>query len=62
MCKARLILLSILLVLIQIGGPSQAEPADAVVPGAIRLDVTFQNIGVLWWIEGDASTEKVRMK
>ncbi len=59
MCKARLILLSILLVLLQIGGPSYAEPADAVVPGAIRLDVTFQHIGALWWIEGDADLDSV---
>jgi uncharacterized repeat protein (TIGR01451 family) len=30
-----------------------AAPGDAVVPADIRTDVTFEHIGVLWWIEGD---------
>ncbi|MFQ5594257.1 MAG: FG-GAP-like repeat-containing protein [Anaerolineae bacterium] len=32
---------------------SLAAPGDAVVPGEIRADATFEHIGVLWWIDGD---------
>jgi uncharacterized repeat protein (TIGR01451 family) len=30
-----------------------APTADAVVPGEVRADATFEHIGALWWIEGD---------
>jgi hypothetical protein len=34
---------------------STAAPLDAVVPGQIRADATFDHISVLWWISGDAN-------
>jgi uncharacterized repeat protein (TIGR01451 family) len=43
----------IVLLLSLTGGPSRAAPGDAVVPGVVRADATFEHIGVLWWIEGD---------
>jgi uncharacterized repeat protein (TIGR01451 family) len=35
------------------GDHSHAAPGNAVDPGEIRADATFEHIGVLWWIEGD---------
>jgi uncharacterized repeat protein (TIGR01451 family) len=37
-----------------LGAPS-AAPGDAVVPGAIQADATFEHIGVVWWVQGDAN-------
>jgi uncharacterized repeat protein (TIGR01451 family) len=34
---------------------SRAAPGDAVVPGVIRIDATFDNLSALWWISGDAN-------
>jgi hypothetical protein len=33
--------------------PAIAAGGDAVAPGNLRTDATFEHIGVLWWIEGD---------
>ena len=30
-----------------------AAPGDAIVPGAIRVDATYENIGVVWEVAGD---------
>ncbi|MFV2073185.1 MAG: NosD domain-containing protein [Thermoanaerobaculales bacterium] len=30
-----------------------ASAGDGVVPGAVRADATFENLGALWWIDGD---------
>jgi uncharacterized repeat protein (TIGR01451 family) len=30
-----------------------ASPASQVIPGEIRVDPTYENLGVVWWIEGD---------
>jgi uncharacterized repeat protein (TIGR01451 family) len=30
-----------------------AQAADPVVPGNVRIDATFEHIGVVWWITGD---------
>ena len=30
-----------------------AEAGDAVVPGAVRADATFEHLGVVWTISGD---------
>ena len=27
--------------------------ADAVIPGAVRVDATYEHLGVVWWITGD---------
>ena len=35
------------------GRPLRAAPANAIVPGQIRADATFQHIGVAWSITGD---------
>jgi len=36
-----------------IGSSTQIEAGDAVVPGAIRADSTFEHLGVVWTITGD---------
>jgi len=35
--------------------PSLAAPGDAIVPGALRADATFQHIGVVWEVTGDSN-------
>ena len=35
------------------GRPLRAAPANAIVPGQIRTDATFQHLGVAWSITGD---------
>jgi uncharacterized repeat protein (TIGR01451 family) len=40
--------------IVAIGSTLHAAPdGDNVVPGEIRVDATFEHLGVLWWIEGD---------
>ncbi len=34
-------------------GFGAASPTSAVVPGTIRVDATFENLGVVWSVEGD---------
>jgi len=41
--------------LLQPAGALHAAPGDALIPGAVRADATFEHIGVLWWVEGDAN-------
>ena len=36
------------------GAPSAAA-GDALVPGSIQADATFEHIGVVWWVGGDAN-------
>ena len=36
---------------------SRAAPADAIVPGTLRADATFEHIGVRWLIGGDADLD-----
>ena len=42
-----------LLVLFQIGRTEYATVTNAISPGTIRSDATYEHIGVLWWINGD---------
>ncbi len=37
--------------------PTLAVPDNAVVPGQIRTDATYNHVGVLWWIEGDSDLD-----
>ncbi len=39
------------------GSSSGAAPAQAILPGQVRADVTFEHIGVLWWVEGDSDLD-----
>jgi uncharacterized repeat protein (TIGR01451 family) len=48
------VLISIILTAVLTGSRSSAAPEDATVPGQIRADATFEHIGVLWSIDGDA--------
>ena len=32
---------------------SGAWALDSVIPGAVRIDATYQHLGVVWWIAGD---------
>lgn len=34
---------------------TRAASEDAIVPGIIRTDATFENLSALWWISGDAN-------
>jgi uncharacterized repeat protein (TIGR01451 family) len=34
---------------------SRAAPEDAVTPGVIRTDATFENLSAIWWINGDSN-------
>ncbi|MCP3976333.1 MAG: hypothetical protein GY720_17755 [bacterium] len=38
----------------QTGSPSSAHAA---IPGKLRVDATFENLGVLWWIDGDIDND-----
>ena len=38
---------------------SRAAPGSAIVPGSIRVDATYQHIGALWSISGDADLDSV---
>jgi hypothetical protein len=38
-------------------GSVRAAPDEAVIPGAVRVDATFEHIGVLWWLEGDSDLD-----
>ena len=38
---------------------SSAAPEDAIVPGQIRADTTFDHIGVVWWIDGDTDHDSM---
>lgn len=35
--------------------PASAAPGDAIVPGALRVDATQENIGIRWSVTGDAN-------
>ena len=45
--------LSVVLILLGLKGTSALAADDAVVPGTLRLDATYEHIGALWWIGGD---------
>jgi uncharacterized repeat protein (TIGR01451 family) len=52
--KTDLVLVLVVSLLILVGSLSRAAPVgDAIIPGEIRADATFEHIGALWWIEGD---------
>ncbi len=53
MRKMCVILVLVISLLALAGGLCCAAPSDAVVPGVVRADATYQHIGVLWWIDGD---------
>ena len=33
--------------------PLMAAASDSVTPGAVRIDSTFEHLGVVWWIDDD---------
>jgi hypothetical protein len=35
--------------------PAGAAPGDSIVPGTIRVDATYENIGVVWSVGGDTN-------
>ena len=37
--------------------PGGAAPSDAIVPGELRVDATYENIGVRWSVSGDADLD-----
>ena len=37
--------------------PASAAPGDAIVPGELRVDATFEHIGVRWTVSGDADLD-----
>lgn len=45
--------LLILMVIVSTTGPVSQTTVQAIVPGDVRLDATYQHISVLWWVEGD---------
>jgi hypothetical protein len=45
--------LSVVLILLGLKGTLALAADDAVVPGTLRLDATYEHIGALWWIGGD---------
>ena len=54
MRKLNVIYIYMTIILLILSGPaSHAAPNDAIVPGQVRADATFEHIGVLWWVEGD---------
>ena len=38
-------------------GPAEAQSDDPVAPGQIQADATFEHIGFVWWIDGDADLD-----
>jgi uncharacterized repeat protein (TIGR01451 family) len=56
MKRSSVVVASIVLTILFLGAtgrPLRAAPTDAIVPGQIRTDATFQHIGVAWSITGD---------
>ncbi|MDJ0925258.1 MAG: S-layer homology domain-containing protein [Acidimicrobiia bacterium] len=37
--------------------PAAAAPGDEIVPGSLRVDATYENIGVRWSVSGDANLD-----
>ncbi len=42
-------------VFVSLPDQAQAAPGDEIVAGAIQVDATFENIGVVWQVSGDAN-------
>lgn len=40
---------------------AQAAPGDAIVPGTVRVDATYRNIGVVWQVTGDANLDSAML-
>jgi hypothetical protein len=53
MSRARLFRREVWCLLVYVVSAGAAAAADAVVPGAIRTEATFEHIGVMWSITGD---------
>jgi hypothetical protein len=54
---SRLVWLPLILVAVLASTGAHAAPSEAVVPGLVRVDASFEHIGVLWWLEGDSDLD-----
>jgi hypothetical protein len=48
------LLFLVLLALTLANQTTRAAPEDAILPGVIRIDATYENLSALWWVSGDA--------